>query len=435
MKLKNQPTCVGFGEQKKNHQFGSRSKQPKDSGGIVKTSKTFFGIVTLSVFVFVLAATAGAGQPLPGDMRDGASMRAEIDRQMRAADAAAAASVTGGSLSGSLMPAATPEKEMERRRKLINEGHLNFMNIAADTRAPVGSDSLETSSAGGRSMGELPVLDEEGRRSPAREGLKGADARAEDDGQAVLAASKSDRMLPAPPRAVGVEGRVVIEGSQADARSPRDPGLGVRYTVEERFVGNLIIADAEPQSETDIIAAVGRRKLQPDEGAPASARDERDNEPARATQLKRTDAGSLLDYSLDTISAGVKVTSLGGGACLRSDGRRDGACAEQDPFTKSNVSGNNSYGQFHDGVVTAARSGDKVKIEASAPEVAFSTSRGKAKKKLECSKAIFEIEADEFSQLVKSGSMTLTKQVGDATATSGCRPGSTVTLYMRVNEK
>jgi len=250
-----------------------------------------------------------------------------------------------------------------------------------------------------------------------------------------LSASKSASVLPEPPSAEGVEGRVEIEGGQADARAPRDQGQGVRYTVEERFVGNLIIADAEPQGEADIIAAVGRGRLRPDEGAAASARDKGDNEPGRATQPKHTDAGSLLDYSLDTISAGVKVTSLGGDACLRSDGRRDGACAEQDPFTKSNVSGNNSYGQFHDGVVMADRSGDKVKIEVSAPEVAFSTSGGKVKKKLGCSKAIFEIEANEFSQLVKSGSMTMTKQVGDASAASGCRPGSTVTLHMKVNEK
>lgn len=364
-------------------------------------------ILILSMIITGVGTAAFARQQLPSDMRGAADMRSQMDRVLKDA-ARASASITGRDAIGDISPASTPEKEVERRRKLINSAHRDFMNMKADMRAPVGSS-------------ENPTTTPDGIR---------ADAQARVGDEVVSASSNSIRNIPEPPRAVEVEGRVVIDGGQADARAPRDQGAGVKYSIEERFVGNLVIATFEPETDTDIESAVAKGKLSPDERGSASGRGKNNAELSGASSR---DGG---DYQIDTVSTNVRVISLGGGACIRSDGGRDGECAEQDPFTKSKVSEDNKYGKFNDGVVAAQRDGNNIKIEVSAPDVSFSTATNKGTASVGCSNAIFEVKASEFKQMMDSGSMTLTKQVSDAErASSGCRPGSTITLHMKFKGK
>lgn len=366
----------------------------------------------LSIIIMGIGTTVLARQPIPADMRGAADMRSQMERQVQGA-ALAASSVTGRDFTANAFPASTPEKEMERRRKLINDAHSDFLSIKADMRAPVGSSQT----------------------ADIRPEGTGADARAQVGNEPVSASSNSLRNIPEPPRAVAVEGRIVIEGGQADARAPRDQGAGIRYSIEERFVGNLIIATLEPEHEVDIGTAVAKGRLAPDEKASASGKSK---ESAELSGAGSRDAGGVLsrDYQIDTVSTGVKVISLGGGACIRSNGERDAGCVDKDPFTKSKVSEEDKYGNFNDGVVAAQREGNNIKIEVSAPDVSFSTATDKGTASVGCSNAIFEVKASEFKQMMDSGSMTMTKQVGETDgATSGCRQGSSITLHMTVRGK
>lgn len=380
-----------------------------------------YAVISFSMLLLIGTASAlSARQPPPSDLGVAADARDKIRNQVESASAAAAA-ITGGGVNVSMTPGATPEKEIERRRKLINEAHRNFMNMKADARAPVGM-ALGASAEGGN--------------KPLNKGLSDASASAGGTGDIAVATTSSREAVPEPPRAIPLEGRVVIDGGQADARAPRDQGAGISYKVEESFVGNLIVADKEPAVKDELGDAVKKGKLTPEERAATSASGSGGVELAGDGSL-RAGSGKLLskEYQIDTISTGVKVISLGGGACVKSDGGRGGECAEKDPFTKSEVSPNNSYGNFHDDVVAAESSKGKVKIEVAAPEVSFSSSGGKSAK-LECSGAVFEMGADEIKQLIDNGSATFSRQVGSAErATSGCRPGSTITLDIKAKGK
>ena len=369
----------------------------------------------LSALIF-FSSFAEAKQQLPQDMREAAAVRSSIERQMQEA-AAMAASVTRENIAGDVAPASTPEKEIERRRRLINGAHTDFMKLKADLSANGPKSNFSPTPAGSQNEGAVA-------------GANNDKARAE-----LSAASAAIRNAPPPPRALAVEGRVIIEGGAADKRAPDDQNAGVKYSIEERFVGNLIIAPPETQEEPTLEEALTAGTLKPDGRASASGGNKFSVESA-AKSAK--DAGRILapDYQLDTISTGVKVLSLGGGACVSSSRSSDRECLEQDPFVTSKISQENKYGNFSDGVVAAQREGDTIKIEVTSPDVSFATAMQTKTEEVGCSSAVFEIKASDFKQMMENGSMTISKNIGDdVRAASSCRQGSKITLHMTVKNK
>ncbi len=213
-------------------------------------------------------------------------------------------------------------------------------------------------------------------------------------------------MMQRPPKALPIKGRIVIDGGEGGVSAQDRDRKKVSYSVEERFVGNLIVV--EPAKE------------QPGKKPPSKRK-------------KSGGEGSATEYQIDTISTGVRVKSLSGDFCRAIVGGRGGECVEKVPFTRSEVSSENKYGNFHDGVVSGESDGKKVKIEVSSPKVSFKTIGGEGVASVGCSGATFELSASEFTRLAESGSITLTKVMTQSDgADSGCRPGSKITLEMKV---
>lgn len=337
-------------------------------------------LITMIAAAAALLAALGANALAagPGE-RGGAQVRGQLETQVESAASAAAAITGRQAITAAATPGATPEKEIERRRTLINAAFNDFQGIAADARMPIGDEGAQRASGslGDRRAG--PILDP---------GTAPGEASARDEGRgsdAERSARASDRSLAAPPRAIPIEGRVVIQGGEGSATAASKGGREVSYTVEERFVGNLIVAEK---------------------------------------------GDARRDYEIDTISTAIQVTSLQGSICRE---RGEGACARSTPFVASSVGERNRYGQFNDGVVEAATQGNRVKIEVESPEVTFASGDGSATARLNCSGASFELGAEEFRRLADAGAITLTHQVsGTRGGAEECRPGSTITLHLSV---
>ncbi|OQA59781.1 MAG: hypothetical protein BWY40_01099 [bacterium ADurb.Bin270] len=102
------------------------------------------------IVAFILPCTGlMAADPIPPELRGAADMRSQMEDAIRAASVASSA-ITGKRVPD-IAPAKTPEKEMERRRKLINDARADFDSGVASARAPVGHEEME--SADRRSRG------------------------------------------------------------------------------------------------------------------------------------------------------------------------------------------------------------------------------------------------------------------------------------------
>jgi len=374
-------------------------------------------LLLIAIFFVSIITNAEAKQQLPRDMNDAADIRSSIERQMQDA-AVMASTVTRGNIAGDIAPASTPEKEIERRRRLINGAHSDFMKLKADM------------SAAGPKSNYSPSVQGSNKKEGGIASANNDKANAE-----LAAAAEAIRDAAEPPKAIAVEGRVIIEGGEADKRAPNNQDAGVKYSIEERFVGNLIIAPPETPEQPTLEEAIAAGALKPDGVASASG----GNKPSAESSAKSAkNAGGILapDYQLDTISTGVKVLSLGGGACVRSNRGGDDECTEKDPFVTSKIDKENKYGNFNDGVVAAQREGDTVKIEIASPAVSFATAMKTKTAEVGCSSAVFEIKASEFKQMIENGGMTISRSFSETTqSASSCRHGSKITLHMTVKNK
>ncbi len=391
--------------------------------------------------MFVAAAFAAwpyavmAADPLPPELRGAADMRDQVEALMKSA-------TPGIGTAGWLTPAATPEQEMARRRQIINGAHRDFVGIVGAQRAPVGAE-------GARHADTLPA-----DPGTTEEGASARDPQGEFDGDR----SSSVRETLGPPRAIEIEGRITVQGGEGHASAQTKGSKNLRYSVEERFVGNLLIAEPFDLLVTKPVGRV-------DEGGSASARD---NQPEVSSSGRRVDrvplaeigqpaggdkTGRLLppgdaigdasatgpgggqtirrEYDLDTLSTGIEVKSVQGGVCLERSSQ-DGACARSAPFSRFDVSSSNRYGQFRDGVVSVGVEDGKVRIEVEAPDVAFATSGGEAKAALNCSRASFDLSEADFRRLLERGELTLSKPVGGSGKHASCVEGSSITVNLRV---
>jgi len=275
-----------------------------------------------AVFFLALCGDLMAADPIPPELRDAADVRSQMEDAIQAASVASSA--ISGKRAAEIAPSKTPEKEIERRRKLINDARADFENGIADARIPVGHEGIQ--SAGRRSRdgdsvsgllgegvrddgsqsehsprGEPLILDES-----AMERLRG-DRRASDEGGRSINDEDNERvefdqetrdMLQRPPKALPVKGRIIIDGGEGGVSAQERDRKKVSYSVEERFVGNLIVV--EPAKE------------KPGKKPPSKKK-------------KSGGEGSATEYQIDTISTGVRVKSLSGDFCRAIVGGRGGA--------------------------------------------------------------------------------------------------------------
>lgn len=397
--------------------------------------------------IFVTAAlvalphAAMAADPLPPELHGAADMRGQIEALMQSA-------TPGLGTRGWLEPGATPEQEMARRRQLINGAHRDFVGIVGAQRAPVGIEGEQSAHGSPRRADGL--LADPGTPD------EGASARAPREGFDAESAS-SMRETIGPPRAIAIEGRITIQGGEGQASAQTKGSKNLRYIVEERFVGNLLIAEpfdllvTKPTGDIDEGGIASARGGQPEAsssgrradrvplseiGQPAGGKPSHQLSPGDAIGVASATGpggGQTIrrEYELDTLSAGIEVKSVQGGVCLERSGQ-DGACARSVPFSQFDVSSANRYGQFKDGVVSVGVEDGKVRIEVEAPDVAFATSGGEVKASLNCSRARFDLSENDFRRLLERGELTLSTPVGNSGKHAVCAEGSSITVNLRV---
>ena len=78
-----------------------------------------------------------------------------------------------------------------------------------------------------------------------------------------------------PPRAIAIEGRIIVQGGEGQATAQTKGSKDIRYSVEERFVGNLLIAEPMELLLTN----------------PSGLVDERGGATARGGQVERASGG------------------------------------------------------------------------------------------------------------------------------------------------
>ena len=98
---------------------------------------SFRSTMLFALAVVALPYEAMAADPLPPELRGAADMRGQVEAVMRSA-------TSGRGLGVGMAPAATPEEEMARRRKLINGAHRDFVGAVAAQRAPVGMEGARS---------------------------------------------------------------------------------------------------------------------------------------------------------------------------------------------------------------------------------------------------------------------------------------------------
>ena len=239
----------------------------------------------------------------------------------------------------SVTPAATPEKEMERRREIINSQYRQVKDM----------------------IGDLPAGTEK----------------------------------PQVPEAFPLEGYIVVKGGEKELFND-EVKTDLHYTIKESFVGNLVVLHSWD-----------------------AARGQFDREKG---------------YRVESLSTKINVTGLAGKKCVRRSYYSRSSCTGWANMFRYEIARGERYPQFYAHVVSASPAEDgRTKVTANAPDVIFFGDDGKTNLKMGCFKATWTLNRREFEQLLKQGEISLHKDIGRPTGPSpGCRPGSTMTLYLKL---
>ncbi len=305
------------------------------------------GAMALSLFCFAAFAQS------PGDLEQKAK---QLEQQLQGTtdlntlmetyrDAMQLMNEAGG-ITGtqniSMQPAETPEKEMERRREIMNRQFRQAKNM----------------------VGNLPAGTEK----------------------------------PQLPEAFPLEGYIVVNGGEKELFS-NEVKTDLLYTIKERFVGNLIVLNAYD-----------------------SARGEFDKEKA---------------YRIESLSTKINVLGMLGRKCVSRSPYLPSYCTDWARFLRYEISKGERYPQFYANVVsgTPAENG-QIKVTAKAPAVTFLGDDGKTNLGMGCFNATWMLNRSEFERLLKGGQISLRKDIGRPMGPSpGCRPGSTMELYLKVRQE
>jgi len=309
------------------------------------------GAIALSLFCFAAFAQS------PGDLEQKAR---QLEQQMQGTtdmnklmdayrEAIQLMDEAGGKIGGTtgtqampIQPAATPEKEMERRREIINGQFRQAKSM----------------------MGSLPA---------------GAEK-------------------PQIPEAFPLEGYIVVNGGEKEFFS-NEVKTDLLYTIKESFVGNLVVLNTYD-----------------------STRGQFDREKG---------------YRIESLSTKINVSGMMGKKCVRRSSYVPSSCTGWARFSRYEISKGERYPGFQSGVVSAeSTENGQITITANAPTVTFLGDDGKTNLGMGCFNATWKLSRSEFEQFLTRGEMTLRKDIGRPMGPSpGCRPGSTMTLYLKVSKE
>jgi len=242
----------------------------------------------------------------------------------------------------SIKPAEAPEKEMDRRREIINSQFRQAKNM-------MGNFSTDT---------EKPQI----------------------------------------PEAVPLEGYIIVNGGEKELFY-NEVKTDLLYTIKERFVGNMIVLHT-----FDTTKGVFDRKK---------------------------------GYEIDSLSTEINVSNVMGKKCTRWSSGSPQVCSRWAHFLRYEINPGERYPQFRSGVVSAeSAENDQIKVTTNAPSVTFLGDDSKTNLGMGCFSAAWALNRSEFEQLLKQGERSLHKDIGRPMGPSpGCRPGSTMTLYLKVRKE
>ncbi len=307
---------------------------------------TLFFIILIS---FPSHSTNGSEMKLNGTVQVTMNMSELLDKQRELIETIDRANREAGRFMGtdnmiSAKPEATPEKEINRRREIIN----SQFNMMKSNLSSLKSEDSE----------DKPQVGE----------------------------------------AISVEGYVIVEGGEQviwDGEIKKD----LAYTIREKFVGNLIILHTY--------------------------------DPERGTFEREK------DYELDTLSTDIKVENLIGKTCAQWSHGSPKTCIRHVSYSIYEIDKGEYYPNFYSGVVSMESNEEKLTIEASTPNVTFFANDGlnKIPARIGCVGSKWTLNKADFETLLQKGSLLLKQHIGSKSqATPGCKPGSTMTLYMQLKK-
>jgi len=194
------------------------------------------------------------------------------------------------------------------------------------------------------------------------------------------------------PRAVPIEGTIEIKDAAASTLYGAVK-QEITYTLRETFVGNLVIS-----RYYDRVAGryTGRE-----------------------------------DYAIQSLSTEIDMEQFKGRGCAQSSGS-SAACTQWQRFDIWEIVEGDEFPGRSDGVVSAVSSGRAVTVRVDAPDIRFMSSQGTVSLKSSCGDMFREtVSRDEFKEWMRRSKVQMTREVGKNTP--GCRPGSTLTLEMRIH--
>ncbi len=200
------------------------------------------------------------------------------------------------------------------------------------------------------------------------------------------------------PEAISLEGHIIVNGGEKEFFYNKVK-TDLLYTIKETFVGNLIILHAYD-----------------------TVREQFDGEK---------------EYRVDSLSTGINVTDLMGKKCARWSSGSPSVCIRWAHFLRYEIEKGERYPQFYSGVVSATTAENgQIQLDAEAPKVVFRGDDGATSLTTGCSYATWTLSSAELEALVNRGTITLNKEIGRPSGPSpGCRPGSTMALYLKVKDK
>ncbi|MCL1980226.1 MAG: hypothetical protein FWG62_04020 [Proteobacteria bacterium] len=184
-------------------------------------------------------------------------------------------------------------------------------------------------------------------------------------------------------RAIPLAGSIVIEGGTASTLYGKlRQELG--YTIRETFVGNLVIS-----------GSAGRE-----------------------------------DYAIQTLSTEIDVERFSGRVCAKLTGSPP-LCSQWQQIDLWQIADGEEYPGRADGVVTATSDGRGMTLRVDGPVIDFGSSQGPASIRASCGATLKEtVSREEFKQWLRRSTVRLKREAGKTTP--GCRPGSSLTLEMRI---
>jgi hypothetical protein len=190
-----------------------------------------------------------------------------------------------------------------------------------------------------------------------------------------------------------VRGSIVVTGKDLELFSQGWAWVDLRYTVEEEFVGYLMV-----------------------------------------TEYYDPNTGQFLDrkdYAIHSISTGMKKISYNGKQCVGLTSYIPQDCTGWEEYTDYVPHREDAYPYLHSWVIAGSSEGANMTIEVESPSIYFRSADNRAGRAIGCYGTKFEMSKSGFEKNLKSGKFEDRKEVGRKSSVSPrCDMGSTIELKM-----